>query len=65
MLLRESFALEREAALIERALCRVWAQGVRTVDLAEPGARIVGTRAMGKCLTEAVLAAADALSESA
>ena len=66
MLLRESFALERAAALVERALRSVWGQGVRTVDLAEPGARIVGTRTLGGYLTDAVLAAdAGDLSESA
>lgn len=57
MLLRESFALEREAALIEDALASVWASGVRTADVAEPGAPVVGTRELGLRLTEAVLAA--------
>lgn len=56
MLLRESFALEREAALIEDALDRVWAGGVRTADLADGGARAAGTRELGRCLTEAVRA---------
>jgi len=56
MLLRESFALEREASLVERALASVWAQGIRTADLAEPRpSRVVGTREMGECLTRAVL----------
>lgn len=54
MLLRESFGCEREAELVERALARVWARGIRTADLAEPGARIVGTRELGRCLTEAI-----------
>jgi 3-isopropylmalate dehydrogenase len=58
MLLRESFALEREAALIEQALVDVWSSGVRTADLAEPGARTVGTRELGRCLTEALRAVA-------
>jgi len=67
LLLRESFALEREAALVERALGCVWARGIRTADLAEQGAaRVVGTREMGECLTDAVLAlGAAAMPESA
>lgn len=66
MLLRESFALEHEAALVESALASVWASGVRTVDLAEPGARVVGTREFGACLTAAVGAAGTlALAETA
>ena len=56
MLLRESFALEHAAALVEESLASVWASGVRTADLAEPGARVVGTRAFGEYLTAAVLA---------
>jgi 3-isopropylmalate dehydrogenase len=55
MLLRESFGCEGEAARIERALGRVWSAGIRTQDLTEPGARVVGTRELGRCLTEAVL----------
>ena len=66
MLLRESFALEREAALIEAVLEDVWARGIRTADLAEPGAPAVGTREMGRHLTDAVRAAArEPLPESA
>jgi 3-isopropylmalate dehydrogenase len=57
MLLRESFDREREAALVERALARVWSEGIRTQDLAEPGARIVGTRELGHHLTDAIRAA--------
>lgn len=65
MLLRESFALEHEAALIEGALASVWTRGVRTPDLAEPGARVVGTREFGACLTAAVRAGTLALAETA
>ncbi len=57
MLLRESFALESAAQRIEDALHQVWASGIRTADLAEPGARAVGTREMGRRLVEAVRAA--------
>lgn len=66
MLLRESFALERAAALIEDALEDVWSRGVRTADLAEPGAPVVGTREMGRRLVDAVGAAAcESMPESA
>jgi len=66
MLLRESFALEHEAALIEGALASVWTGGVRTADLAEAGARVVGTREFGLCLTAAVRSAGTlALAETA
>lgn len=66
MLLRESFALEREATLIEQALHDVWSCGVRTADLAEPGARSVGARETGRRLVEALRSAAHtALPESA
>ena len=66
MLLRESYALEREARWIEDALYDVWARGVRTADVAVPGAAIVGTREMGHRLCDAVRAAArEPLPESA
>src|SRR5207245_1461202 len=46
MLLRESFALDRAAGLVERALAEVWRAGWRTADLAEPGCRVIGTQAI-------------------
>jgi 3-isopropylmalate dehydrogenase len=55
MMLRLTFGLEGPAARIERAVRDVLASGLRTRDIAEPGTRIVGTRAMG----EAVAAALD------
>ena len=58
MLLRESFALDGAAQRIEDALHDVWTGGVRTADLAEPGAQVVGTREMGRRIVEAVRAAA-------
>lgn len=66
MLLRESFALVREAELIVAALEAVWARGIRTADVAGPGTHAVGTRELGRCLTEAVQVGAQArLPESA
>lgn len=66
MLLRESFALDRAAALVEDALDAVWSRGIRTADLAEPGTPAVGTREMGRHLADAVRAVAhEPLPESA
>ncbi len=57
MLLRYSFAMQAEAALIERAVVRVLANGLRTADIMAPGAARVGTGVMG----EAVLRELDKL----
>ena len=57
MLLRFSFGLEVEAQLIERAVVRVLANGLRTADIMAPGAARVGTGVMG----EAVLRELDKL----
>ena len=46
MLLRESFGLEAAARLIENSLAETWRAGWRTADLAEPGCKIIGTKAM-------------------
>ena len=46
MMLRESFGLGDAARRIEDSLAEAWRQGWRTEDLAEPGCRVVGTRAM-------------------
>ncbi len=47
MMLRHSFGLEAEAARVEQAVRDVLAAGLATADLALPGARILGTNAMG------------------
>jgi 3-isopropylmalate dehydrogenase len=60
MLLREHFGLEREAALIEEALAATWREGWRTFDLAEPGARVVGTREFSGRVADAVASLARA-----
>jgi 3-isopropylmalate dehydrogenase len=54
MLLRESFALEPEARLIERAVRQLWRAGLFTADLAPPGGRAVGMRETGRRVVEAV-----------
>jgi 3-isopropylmalate dehydrogenase len=53
MMLRHSFGLDEQAAQVERAVRGALAQGLRTADIAAPGQKPVGTRAMG----DAVLAA--------
>ncbi|HXF67342.1 MAG TPA: 3-isopropylmalate dehydrogenase [Burkholderiales bacterium] len=53
MMLRHTFNRDDAAQRIERAVRRVLAQGYRTPDIYEPGARQVGTAEMG----DAVLAA--------
>ena len=53
MMLRFSFDMDAAASRIEHAVKKVLAQGYRTRDIAEPGARTVSTSEMG----DAVLAA--------
>jgi 3-isopropylmalate dehydrogenase len=62
MLLRESFGRAQEARLIEAAVEHVWEAGMRTDDLAEPGARIVGTTEMTDCIVKAVVELAGGVS---
>ena len=50
MLLRYSFDLTEEAALIEAAVVRVLANGLRTADIMAPGAARVGTGVMGEAI---------------
>ncbi len=48
MLLRYSFGLEEDAALIERACSNVLSSGLRTADIMGPGTAKVGTSVMGE-----------------
>ena len=48
MLLRYSFEMEEDAALIERACTNVLASGLRTADVMGPGTARVGTSVMGE-----------------
>jgi 3-isopropylmalate dehydrogenase len=50
MCLRYSFSLEDEARRVERAVEAALAAGRRTGDIAEPGARIIGTTQMGDAI---------------
>ena len=53
MLLRHSFRLEREAAVIESAVASVLAAGHRTRDLAQPGQASLSTVEMGRKVAQA------------
>jgi 3-isopropylmalate dehydrogenase len=50
MLLRHSFEMEENAALIERACTNVLASGLRTADIMAPGTARVGTNVMGESI---------------
>ncbi len=50
MLLRYSFGMEEDAALIERACSNVLASGLRTADVMVPGTAKVGTSVMGEAI---------------
>jgi len=50
MLLRYSFDMQEDAALIERAAGNVLASGLRTADVMAPGCAKVGTHVMGEAV---------------
>jgi 3-isopropylmalate dehydrogenase len=50
MLLRYSFDMEEDAALIEQACTNVLASGLRTADVMAPGCAKVGTQVMGEAV---------------
>ena len=54
MLLRHSLGQEVEADRVEAAVRKVLAQGYRTADIHEAGARKVGTREMGDAVVAAL-----------
>ena len=47
MMLRHSFGMTEEAALVEKAVRAVLADGFRTEDIRQEGAQVVGTSEMG------------------
>jgi 3-isopropylmalate dehydrogenase len=57
MLLEHSLKAGMAAAAIEAAVSRVLDQGYRTLDIHQPGTRLVGTRRMGDLIAGAVHAA--------
>ncbi len=54
MMLRQSFGMEEDAVRVENAVRAVLAAGIATPDLALPGARVVGTQAMGDAIAAAL-----------
>lgn len=54
MMLRISFQRPAAAEAVEKAVEAVLDQGLRTGDIYSPGTRLVGTRAMGKAVIEAL-----------
>ena len=54
MMLRLSFDRDDLASAVERAVRTALAEGHRTADLAPPGGRSIGTRAMGEAVLEAL-----------
>ena len=54
LLLRHSLGLEAEAALMERAVRQVLAEGFRTGDIMEAGATKLGTEAMGDAVARTI-----------
>jgi 3-isopropylmalate dehydrogenase len=50
MCLRYSFAMKKEAELVEKAVAAVLDQGIRTGDIMQPGMRQVGTKEMGAAI---------------
>ncbi|MEJ0097332.1 MAG: 3-isopropylmalate dehydrogenase [Bauldia sp.] len=54
MMLRYSFGMGDAAALVERAVRKVLADGLRTADIFQPGTQKVGTRDMGSAVIAAV-----------
>ena len=54
MMLRESFGMLEAAGAIESAVSRTLAAGVRTADIAAPGATVVGTVDMGRRIVQSL-----------
>jgi 3-isopropylmalate dehydrogenase len=54
MLCKYSLGLNAEAAAIESAVTEVLADGYRTGDIAKPGETVIGTREMGRLITERI-----------
>jgi 3-isopropylmalate dehydrogenase len=54
MMLRYSFERGDLADAIERAVRAALAEGYRTADIAQPGSKRVGTKAMGDAVVQAL-----------
>ncbi len=47
MMLKYTFGMKKEAAMIDNAVAKTLEEGVRTADIAEAGTSVVGTKEMG------------------
>jgi len=56
MMFRYTFTMAEVAERIEQAVRRVLQQGCRTADIALPGEKVIGTRAMGDAVIAALRA---------
>ena len=54
MMLRYSFDMEEDAALVEKAVENALAGGLRTGDIMQPGMNLVSTKGMGEAVTAAL-----------
>nr|AGS51606.1 3-isopropylmalate dehydrogenase [uncultured bacterium contig00017] len=54
LMLRHSFALDKEAAAIENAVTQVLGEGYRTADIHHPGLTLVGCREMGELVAKRI-----------
>ncbi len=54
MMLRYSFAMAKEADLLEHAVAGVLAEGFRTADIMQPGCKPVSTTEMGEAVRDAL-----------
>jgi 3-isopropylmalate dehydrogenase len=52
MMLRESFAWQKGAQVIEEAIEKTLAEGYRTLDISAPSCKVVGARELGRCICD-------------
>ncbi len=64
MMLRQSFGLNQEAVLIERAIAQTWQQGWRTQDIQENSCHLIGTKEMGERIADTLLNSSNKLLEA-
>jgi 3-isopropylmalate dehydrogenase len=55
MMLRQSFGLNNEASLIEKAISETWRQGWRTEDIQENSCNTIGTKEMGERIADCLV----------
>ncbi|MEA5617991.1 isocitrate/isopropylmalate family dehydrogenase [Cronbergia sp. UHCC 0137] len=63
MMLRQSFGLNQEATLMERAIAQTWRQGWRTADIQENSCHLIGTKEMGERIADTLVKSTNKLLE--